>query len=74
MPAVLIFIHVIVHAAIRREEGADRDEDTMTAGDVMRAVRIYHALRDHDPSLPQPPGGRRLAGRALTRARLQRAA
>jgi hypothetical protein len=60
MPAVLIFIHVIVHAAIRREEGADRDEDTMTAGDVMRAVRIYHALRDHDPSLPQPPGGRRL--------------
>jgi hypothetical protein len=59
MPAVLIFIHVIVHAAIRREEGADRDEDTMTAGEVMRAVRIYHALRDHDPSVPQPPGGGR---------------
>jgi hypothetical protein len=45
MPAVLIFIHVIVFAAIRREEGVERDEDLMTAGEVMRAVRIYQALR-----------------------------
>ena len=57
MPAVLIFIHVIVHAAIRREEGVERDEDSVTAGDVMRAVRIYHTMRDHDPSLPHPPKG-----------------
>lgn len=55
MPAVLIFIHVIVHAAIRREEGADRDEDNVTAGDVMRAMRIYQAMRDRDPTAPQPP-------------------
>jgi hypothetical protein len=57
MPAVLIFIHVIVHAAIRREEGAERDEDQMSAGDVMRAVRIYHAIRDVEPPLggPQEP-------------------
>ncbi len=61
MPAVLIFIHVIVHAAIRREEGADRDEDTMTAGEVMRAVRIYHAIRDQDeaPRTSPPPSGYR---------------
>jgi hypothetical protein len=45
MPAVLIFIHVIVFAAIRREEGVERDEDLMTAGEVMRAVRIYQSLR-----------------------------
>lgn len=57
MPAVLIFIHVIVHAAIRREEGVERDEDSVTAGDVMRAVRIYHTMRDHDPTLPHPPAG-----------------
>lgn len=57
MPAVLIFIHVIVHAAIRREEGVERDEDSVTAGDVMRAVRIYHTMREHDPTLPHPPAG-----------------
>lgn len=56
MPAVLIFIHVIVHAAIRREEGAERDEDQMSAGDVMRAVRIYHAIRDEAPPFDGPQG------------------
>jgi hypothetical protein len=55
MPGVLIFIHVIVHAAIRREEGADREEDNVSAGDVMRAVRIYHAMRDQDGAVPRPP-------------------
>lgn len=53
MPAVLIFIHVIVHAAIRREEGIDRDEDTMTAGEVMRAMRIYKSMQRTE--LPEPP-------------------
>lgn len=53
MPAVLIFIHVIVFAAIRREEGVERDEDLMTAGEVMRAVRIYQSLRAQpDATLP----------------------
>jgi hypothetical protein len=55
MPAVLIFIHVIVFAAIRREEGAERDEDTMSAGDVMRAVRIYNSMRGTDAT--PPPNG-----------------
>ncbi len=45
MPAVLIFIHSIVFAAIRREEGTERDEDAMTAGEVMRAMRIYENMR-----------------------------
>jgi hypothetical protein len=46
MPAVLIFIHSIVFAAIRREDGEERDEDNMTAGDIMRALRIYQNLQD----------------------------
>jgi hypothetical protein len=54
MPAVLIFIHVIVFSAIRREEGSERDEDTMTAGEVMRAVRIYNGMRTGEQ--PLPPG------------------
>jgi hypothetical protein len=45
MPAVLIFIHSIVFAAIRREEGEERDEDAMTAGEIMRALRIYHNMQ-----------------------------
>ncbi|WP_052699454.1 hypothetical protein [Hyphomicrobium sp. 99] len=45
MPAVLIFIHSIVFEAIRREEGDARDEDGMTAGEIMRALKIYHNLQ-----------------------------
>lgn len=45
MPAVLIFIHSIVFAAIRREEGEERDEDAMTAGEIMRALRIYQNMQ-----------------------------
>lgn len=60
MPAVLIFIHVIVYAAIRREEGVERDEDSLTAGEVMRAMRIYRQMqeREADPA-PEPTGGGR---------------
>jgi hypothetical protein len=62
MPAVLIFIHVIVFAAIRREEGVERDEDLMTAGEVLRAVRIYQSMRSEPDATspvkeaPQQPG------------------
>ncbi|MBS0239294.1 MAG: hypothetical protein JSR89_12800 [Proteobacteria bacterium] len=44
MPAVLIFIHSIVFEAIRREEGVARDEDGVTAGEMMRALKIYNNL------------------------------
>jgi hypothetical protein len=45
MPAVLIFIHSIVFEAIRREEGDARDEDGMSAGEVMRALKIYNNMQ-----------------------------
>ena len=44
MPAVLIFIHSIVFEAIRREEGVARDEDGVTAVEMMRALKIYNNL------------------------------
>jgi hypothetical protein len=52
MPAVLIFIHSIVFAAIRREEGEERDEDAMTAGEIMRALRIYHNMQAREAETP----------------------
>ncbi|MET0408287.1 MAG: hypothetical protein ABW006_07955 [Hyphomicrobium sp.] len=55
MPAVLIFIHSIVFAAIRREEGEERDEDAMTAGEIMRALRIYHNMQQRDAELLSSP-------------------
>jgi hypothetical protein len=53
MPAVLIFIHSIVFAAIRREEGEERDEDAMTAGEIMRALRIYHNMQVRETALAE---------------------
>ncbi|RUO98473.1 hypothetical protein [Hyphomicrobium sp.] len=54
MPAVLIFIHSIVFAAIRREEGEERDEDAMTAGEIMRALKIYNNMQARETHAFQP--------------------
>ncbi len=50
LPAVLVFMMAIVHGAIRREEGAELDEDTMTAGQMMRALKIYQSLGNQGDS------------------------
>nr|WP_306268228.1 hypothetical protein [Pararhizobium sp. IMCC3301] len=47
LPAVLIFILCIVHAAIRREEDPDAFENTMTAADMVQALSLYDRLQDH---------------------------
>ena len=44
LPAVMIFILVIVQAAIRREEGGELDENIMTAGDMIRAMKLYQEM------------------------------
>lgn len=48
LPAVMILILAGVQAAIRREEGEELEEHGMTAGELMRAMRIYHRLREED--------------------------
>ncbi|MGI9408005.1 MAG: hypothetical protein ACR2O4_16635, partial [Hyphomicrobiaceae bacterium] len=44
LPAVMIFILVIVQSAIRREEGGELDENIMTAGDMIRAMKLYQEM------------------------------
>ncbi len=45
LPAVLIFIMIIVEGAIRRHEGEDMDAETMSAADVMRGAEIFRQMQ-----------------------------
>ncbi|WP_224407624.1 hypothetical protein [Afifella sp. IM 167] len=49
MPAVLVLILVAVHGAIRHHEDPDIDENAMTAGDMLAAMRLYERMREADP-------------------------
>lgn len=44
LPAVLIFIMIIVEGAIRRTDGDDLDLESMSAADVMRGAEIYRRM------------------------------
>lgn len=68
MPAVLIFIHSIVFEAIRREEGEARDEDGMTAGEIMRALKIYNNLQAMEARPVAAPSPDEKPGQAATPA------
>lgn len=48
MPAVLILILIGVQSAIRRDEGEELDEHIVTAHDLIRAMRVYHAMRQEE--------------------------
>lgn len=64
MPAVLIFIHSIVFEAIRREEGGAREEEGVTAGEIMRALKIYnnlHAMETRSTMVMAPSPDERVA-------------
>jgi hypothetical protein len=45
LPAVLVFILMAVHAAIRREEDPEVADNVMTAADMMQAMRLYERMR-----------------------------
>jgi hypothetical protein len=45
LPAVLVFIMIIVEGVIRREGGAELDAETMSAADVMRGAEIYRQMQ-----------------------------
>jgi len=49
MPAVLVLILVAVHGAIRFHEDPEIDENAMTAGDMLAAMRLYERMREADP-------------------------
>ncbi len=46
LPAVLIFIMIIVEGAIRRHGGVDLDAETMSAADVMRGAELYRQMEE----------------------------
>jgi hypothetical protein len=45
LPAVLIFIMIIVEGAIRRDAGGDLDAETMSAADVMRGAELFKQMQ-----------------------------
>ena len=68
MPAVLIMILAVAHAAIRAEERRTPDAERMSAGEMMRAVALLDGLERERASLrvaeadvperDEPPAGR----------------
>ncbi len=46
LPAVLVFIMIIVEGAIRRHDGIDLDAEMMTAADVMRGAAIFKQMEE----------------------------
>ena len=53
LPAVLIFIMIIVEGAIRRDGGTHLDAESMSAADVMRGAAIYRQMQQ-EFAVPQP--------------------
>jgi hypothetical protein len=45
LPGVLVLILVEVHSAIRREEDPHVADNTMTAADMIQAMRLYERMR-----------------------------
>ncbi len=51
LPVVLVLVLMIVHDAMRRESGNTPEADTMTAGEMLRAMALYRQMtREPGPS------------------------
>lgn len=46
LPAVLVFIMIVVEGAIRRHDGVELDAEMMTAADVMRGAAIFQQMQE----------------------------
>ena len=69
MPAVLIFIMVIVEGSIRRHSGTDLDAETMTAADVIRGTEIFRQMQARFAAESPPPPRRPAASWKRRRSR-----
>jgi hypothetical protein len=57
MPAVLVLILCVVHAGIRREDAPVASAHTMTASELITALRLAREVDDaHEVVRPRPPG------------------
>ena len=57
LPAVLVAMMMVVHAAMRRGEDGMEDADRITAGDMMRSLRLREMLRENGSDVVVPPAG-----------------
>ncbi|MCI4661250.1 MAG: hypothetical protein MRY63_05435 [Neomegalonema sp.] len=66
LPAVLIFIMLVVEGAIRRQAGDNFDAETMSAADVMRGAALYRQMEaQFGPAAPPPASPERPAMRLV---------
>jgi hypothetical protein len=56
LPAVLVAIMAIVHAAIRRDDDALPEADMITAGDMLRALDVHAAITARQYAETRPEG------------------
>ena len=54
LPAVLVFIIVVVQAAIRHGRGVLHTDDRMTVGELRAALAAADLLREYDAAMPRP--------------------
>lgn len=54
LPAVLVFIMVVVQAAIRSGRGQHHSDDRMTVAELRAALTVADLLRDHDNATAPP--------------------
>jgi len=55
LPAVLIFVLCIVQAAIRQEEGDEREAHDVSAAEMMRSIKLYKQLNALEEGETAPP-------------------
>jgi hypothetical protein len=55
LPAVLVAMMMVVHAVMRRGEDGMEDADRITAGDMMRSLRLRDMLRERGDDLGPSP-------------------
>ena len=56
LPVVLVLVLMIVHDAMRRESATVGEAETMTAGEMLRAIDLYRQLTGQPLGLPETVG------------------
>ncbi|MCD7058355.1 hypothetical protein [Pelagibacterium xiamenense] len=56
LPVVLVLIMAVAHSAMRRDAALREDAETMTAGEMMRAVALHNQMLATQPQPDPAPG------------------
>lgn len=55
LPFVMVLVLMVVHDALRKETDVMEDADTITAGEMIRAVALYRSMLAEQPTQPRAP-------------------